>query len=128
MHLLNIFYKCYSVVPVMYRFRWLEQGYYFICSVGCSQSTNFMERQSVTTKFIYNNMLEYRCIPPRVLTIHPAINFSETWKWVQCYFVQHTGIFHGVSPTKFYLHKGTCTSLSLLEMRNVIYVSCLLNL
>ena len=48
---------------------------------------NFMERENVTVKFIYHNMLESRCIPPRVLTIHPTINFSETWKWVQCHFV-----------------------------------------
>ena len=87
-----------------------------------------MQRQSVTTKFIYKNMLEPRCIPPRVLTIHLTITFSETWKWVQCHFQTHnTGILHGVSPTKFYLHKVTCTSLTLLKIRNVMYVSCLLN-
>ena len=89
---------------------------------------NFMERQSVTTQLIYNSMVESRCIPPRVLTIHPTIKFSDTWKWVQCHFVDpNTGILHGVSRTKFYLHKVTCTSSTLLEIRNVIYVSCLLN-
>ena len=76
---------------------------------------NFMERENVTVKCIYHNMLESRCIPPRVLTIHPTINFSETWKWVQCHFVDPKyrdlawRIAHQILPTQSYLYKFNIT-------------------
>ena len=48
---------------------------------------DFMGRQSVTTKFIYCNLIQRKQIKPRVTRVYPIIVFAETWKWVQCAFV-----------------------------------------
>lgn len=76
---------------------------------------NLMACHCVTTKFIYNNMLESRLKPPRVLRIHPTIDFSETWKWVQCSFVDPKyrdlawRVAHQILPTQSYLFKFNIT-------------------
>ena len=45
-----------------------------------------MGRQSVTTKFIYSNLIQRKQIKARV---YPTIIFAETWKWVHWAFVNH---------------------------------------
>lgn len=72
---------------------------------------NFMTNQSVSTKFIYKNMLESRLKPPRVQGVHPTIDYTKTWKWIQCTFVDPRyrdlawRIAHQILPTQSYLYK-----------------------
>ena len=72
---------------------------------------DFMGRQSVTTKFIYGKLIQRKQIKPRVTRIYPTIVFAETWKWVQCAFVDPRyrdlawRIAHQIIPTQSLLYK-----------------------
>ena len=48
---------------------------------------DLMGRQYVTTKFIYGKLIQRKQTKPRVTRVYPSIIFTETWKWVQCAFV-----------------------------------------
>ena len=71
----------------------------------------FTSCQSVTTKFIYNHLLEKRKEPSRILKVHPTIDFTTAWKWVQCNFVDPKyrdlawRIINQILPTQNYLYK-----------------------
>jgi len=72
---------------------------------------DFMGRQSVTTKFIYAQLLDSRLVPPRVIKIYPTINLSQSWKWIHCDFVDPRyrdlawRITHQILPTQCLLYK-----------------------
>ena len=72
---------------------------------------DFMGRQSVTTTFIYGKLIQRIQIKPRVTRIYPTIVFAETWKWVQCAFVDPRDrdlswrIAHQIIPTQSLLYK-----------------------
>lgn len=72
---------------------------------------NFMSCQTVTTTFIYYNIVDTRVKPPRVVSVHPTIMFSQIWPWVQCKFVDPRyrdlawRIAHQILPTQSMLYK-----------------------
>ena len=67
--------------------------------------------QSVTTKFIYNCLLKKDLHPARICSVYPLNDFTITWKWVNCSFVDSPyrdlswRIAHNVLPTQSYLYK-----------------------
>ena len=72
---------------------------------------DFTLRQTITTKFIYYNVLQTRTISPKVLTVHPTMDFSQIWKAIQCSFVDPRyrdlawRIAHQIIPTQNLLFK-----------------------
>ena len=71
----------------------------------------FTSCHSVTTQFIYNNLLENRKEPSRMLKVHPTIDINMAWKWLQCNFVDPKyrdlawRIIYQILPTQTYLYK-----------------------
>ena len=71
----------------------------------------FMTAQRITTKFIYNTLIEARTVKPRIINKHPLIQFSITWKWIHCPFVDAVyrdlswRIAHDILPTQHILYK-----------------------
>ena len=72
---------------------------------------DFMGRQSVTTTFIYGKLIQRKQIKPRITRLYPTIVFAETWKWMQCAFVEPRymdlawRIAHEIIPTQSLLYK-----------------------
>jgi len=56
--------------------------------------------------FIYSNIVEIRTLVPRVLSVHPTLDFTQIWTWIQCNFVDPRyrdlawRMAHQILPTK----------------------------
>ena len=64
----------------------------------------------MTTKFIYGKLIQRKQIKPRITRVYPTIVFAETWKWMQCAFVEPGyrdlawRIAHEIIPTQSLLY------------------------
>ena len=78
----------------------------------------YTANQTVTTKFIYQRLLNKDLHSPRICGVYPLIDFSLTWKWVNCPFVDAPyrdlswRIAHNVLPTQSYLYKYGISRIS----------------
>ena len=78
----------------------------------------YTANQTVTTKFIYQRLLNKDLHPPRICGVYPLIDFSLTWKWVNCPVVDAPyrdlawRIAHNVLPTQSYLYKYGMSRIS----------------
>ena len=78
----------------------------------------YTANQTVTTKFIYQRLLNKDLHPPRICSVYPLIDFSLTWEWVNCPFVDAPyrdlswRIAHNVLPTQSLLYKYGISRIS----------------
>ena len=75
----------------------------------------FMQRQIITTKFLYHKVLELKTETPRVEQIYPLLDFIQIWSYIQCEFVDSKyrdlayRIAHQILPTQNLLYKYNIT-------------------
>ena len=77
----------------------------------------FMTVQRITTKLIYNTFVDARKVDPRIIHVHPLIQFSITWRWIHCPFVDAVyrdrswRSAHHILPTQNKLYQFKCSRL-----------------
>ena len=84
----------------------------------------FMTVQRITTKWIYNTLVDARKVNPRSINAHPLIQFSITWRWIHCPFVDAVyrdlswRIAHDILQTQNKLYQFKCSRLYKCNLSN----------